>query len=350
MYTIAVTGTNGKTTSTNLIKYICDSIGLPCGIVGTLGTYGSDNKQIVHLHGLLNKLKYLQENGCMVCVFEAYSRCLKLGFWEKQHFNVGAFTNLTEDHLDIHGTMEKYAVDKGKLFRLCDKTVANLDDPWMKKVTRSAKNVFTFSTKDPTANLYATNIILSNNKVTFAAICAKESADVVYHVPGLFNVYNALTAIACVMQIGVSLTDAAEAIKTAPAIKGRVEKVETNSDFSIYIDYAHTPDGMEQILKTFRPFAKGRLVVVFGCGGNREKSKRPIMGSVAAKYADYVVITSDNPRNENPKLIIDDIIPGIHNTETTYKIILNRKHAIEHVIKTHLPDDIIVLLGKGHET
>ena len=349
MHTIAVTGTNGKTTSTHLIRHICDSVGLSCGIVGTLGTYGKDGDRITHLKGLSAKLRYFEKQGCQVAVFEAYSRCLRKGYWKNQKFDAGVFTNLTEDHLNIHGTMEQYADDKGKLFPLCAFAVANLDDPWMDRVTASAENVFTFSTKDHSADLYADNIVLSEDGVRFTAVWDMYHVDVVYHVPGMFSVYNALTAIACVMQIGVSLSVAAKALATAPNVKGRAEKVETGSDFSIYIDFAHTPDGMEQICKTMRQIAKHRLVVVFGCGGNRERAKRPQMASAAAKYADYVVITSDNPRMENPMHIIDDIIPGIHNTETAYKVIPDRREAIRHVIETHLSGDVIVICGKGHE-
>lgn len=341
--TIAITGTNGKTTSAFLTKHILNLCGKKVGLVSTLGNYIDD--KIVHFRsiGLEEKLEYFRKNGCDYVIFEAYSRPLSMKMWDNLHFDIGVFTNLTEDHLDIHKTMKKYAEAKSKLFELCDVSIGNVDDPWFEQIVKG-EQIFTFGISEK-ADLRATNISLNDSNVAFNV----GDTFIEYSSLGLYSVYNALTAIAIVKHLGIPPHEAAKAIKMFKNVKGRLEEVDTKQDFRIFIDYAHSPDAMEQVLKAIKPLCKGRLVVLFGCGGNRDKRKRPLMGTVAAKYSDYVIITSDNPRDENPKMIIDDIIPGIHNTETTYKIILNREYAIEHVIKTHLPNDVVVLLGKGHE-
>ena len=351
---IAVTGTNGKTTTTFLIHHILEFNGNKCGIIGTLGNFvGKDLSKFAAGSNIKSNIEYLKNNDCKYMIFEAYSRLLELGLYDGNKFEVGAFTNLTQDHLDIHKTMKKYANAKSKLFCMVKYAVVNIDDSYIDIILSKFKEKpFTYSMQNQNADLYATNIKIEQEQSIFTIVYNNKQYDAILPLPGKFNIYNALTAIGCCLMVGIPIEKSIEALKTATPIIGRIEKVPTpNKDFDMYIDFAHTPDGMEQILTTLKEIVKHRLVVVFGCGGNRDRNKRPKMGAIAVKYADFVVITSDNPRKEKPKSIINDILSGVYknNTKTPYKVIIDRKEAIKYVIENHLPGDTIVLCGKGHE-
>ena len=279
---IGITGTNGKSTSSFMVKHILESLGNKVGINGTLGLFEGDKEVPKYINGLKKSNKYFESRGCSYVVFEAYSRPLAKGMWDGNHFEVGAFTNLSQEHMDLHHTMKKYAEAKARLFPMCEHTVANLDDPWMEFVTKGANgSVYTYSLKDPTANLYAKDIVLSKDGSTFTVVESGIAYEAHINLLGLFNIYNVLTAIACCLMVGVPISVSIEAIQSFNGIKGRLEKVPVGSDYDVYIDYAHTPDGLEQVLKTLREFADHRLVVLFGCGGNRDRSKRPKMAKVA---------------------------------------------------------------------
>ena len=292
----------------------------------------------------------MKAKGCTYVIMEVSSHALDQCRVYNLDFEVGIFTNLTQDHLDYHITMENYLEAKKKLFKMCKTAVINSDDEYAqdiikdltcKVVTYSAGNNSTYSAKAikyrPTMVDYE---LVSDNFINHIKV----------KTGGKFTVYNSLAAVVCAVELGYPVADCANAILELSGVKGRAEVVPNDKDFTIIIDYAHTPDGLKNILLTFRECEKNRLIVVFGCGGDRDKTKRPIMGSIAARYADFVIVTSDNPRTEEPKAIIDDILVGMDGTPTPYKVIENRIDAIEYAVETAQKDDIIVLAGKGHET
>jgi UDP-N-acetylmuramoyl-L-alanyl-D-glutamate--2,6-diaminopimelate ligase len=266
------------------------------------------------------------------------------------HYEVAAFTNLTEDHLDFHKTMEHYCDTKAELFCRCNKAVANRDDAWFDRITQKATcKMLTTSVKGE-ADLHAEDLELLSDGISFTAVYGEERVAVCLPIPGKFTVYNPLSVLGCALQLGISLGDAAKALLTAKGVKGRVEVVPTpGKPYTVLIDYAHTPDGLENVLASVRGFCKGRLIAVFGCGGDRDPIKRPIMGAIGARIADLAVVTSDNPRTEAPAAIIADIVKGLEGAKN-YKIVENRQEAIHYAMDIAEKDDIIVLAGKGHET
>ena len=357
MTVVAVTGTCGKTTSTYLIKHLLEAAaGAKVGLVGTNGNMIGE--KLIHTERTtpesceLQKLfREMLDEGCTHVVMEVSSHSLVLDRVAGIHFNVGIFTNLTQDHLDFHKTMEQYAKAKSILFSRCDRACINLDDKWADFMIKSAAcPVTTFSAENNDADLTANDIRLSASGVKFCALYGGELERVSLQIPGMFSVHNALGVIAAGVSLGIGLADCCRAMSDAKGVKGRVEVVPTDGDYSVIIDFAHTPDSLENVLKTMRASAGGgRLVALFGCGGDRDKTKRPIMGAIAADNADFCVVTSDNPRTEEPQAIIDDILAGMKGRHTPMKVIPDRREAICWAIDNHLPGDVIVLAGKGHE-
>lgn len=352
---IGVTGTNGKTTSTYLLKHLLEeTLGAKVGLIGTNGNMiGAESIPSEHTTPESRDLQALFSRmlkaGCTHVVMEVSSHSLDLGRVDGVHFAVGLFTNLTQDHLDYHKTMEAYAAAKGKLFAQCSQAVINLDDAWSKfMMDCAACPVLTFSAKSDAAGLVARDIKYSADGVKFCAVQEMSIERVRLAIPGTFSVYNALGALACMRLLGVPLKEAAAAMATAKGVKGRVEVVPTDGDYTILIDYAHTPDALENVLKSMRAVTSGRLVALFGCGGDRDRTKRPLMGRIASECADLVVVTSDNPRTEDPEAIIADILEGVPKG-TPLQVIPDRIQAIQWVIAHHEPGDVILLAGKGHE-
>jgi UDP-N-acetylmuramoyl-L-alanyl-D-glutamate--2,6-diaminopimelate ligase len=266
-------------------------------------------------------------------------------------FALGIFTNLTQDHLDFHRTMEAYAAAKAKLFSVCDRAVVNFDDPWGAYMAEQAKcPVTTFSLEHNEADLVAKDIRLAPASVKFVAVTVGGIARVSLPIPGRFSVCNALGVLAGAMALGITLEEGAAALSTAAGVRGRVEPVPTDGDYTILIDYAHTPDALENVLKAVRETSEGRVVAVFGCGGDRDRTKRPIMGRIGTEIADFSIITSDNPRTEDPEAIIADILGGVTAGKDRWTAITDRREAIRWAIENHRPGDVIVLCGKGHET
>ena len=291
----------------------------------------------------------MAEAGCTHCVMEVSSHAIALDRVAGIHYDVAAFTNLTEDHLDFHKTMEAYCDTKAELFARCDRAVMNRDDPWFERMARKAVGTVLTTSETENGDLRAENRELLSDRVRFDAVYQGQRVQVELPIPGTFTVYNAMTVLGCALQLGVSLEDAAEALKTAHGVKGRVEVVPTpGQDFTVLIDYAHTPDGLENVLKSVKGFCKGRLIAVFGCGGDRDPMKRPIMGEIGVRLSDHAVITSDNPRTEDPAAIIADITRGI--SGGSWEVVEDRRKAIRHAMDIAQKDDIIVLAGKGHET
>lgn len=346
---IAVTGTNGKTTVTHLVKEILETNGEKVGLIGTNKNMIGDRElhterttpESLELAELFAKMV---EEGCTYAVMEVSSHSLDLHRVYGLKYHVAAFTNLTQDHLDFHGTMENYYMAKKKLFSMCEKGVVNCDDAYGTRIKEeTSAEICTFGIDD--GDYVAENTIFSADGVNFN--CNDMNIDL--KIPGRFSVYNALAAIGICKECGVEDKVIERALCNAKGVKGRAEIVDCGSDYTMIIDYAHTPDGLENILESAREFTKGRLVVLFGCGGDRDKTKRPKMGKVAGKIADFCIITSDNPRTEEPSEIIRDILDGMGDAMAEYVVIENRRDAIEYAIKHAKADDVIVLAGKGHE-
>lgn len=354
---IGITGTNGKTSATLLLKYVIEQVlGAKVGLIGTMDNWIGDKRipterttpESFELQGLLAAMV---EAGCTYAIMEVSSHAIALDRVGGLHYEVAAFTNLTEDHLDFHKTMENYCDTKAELFARCSRAVANQDDPWCPRILgKCICPVITTSVKSP-AGLWAENLELLPDGVIFTARYGQKSVPVRVPIPGKFTVYNALTVLGCALSLGISLEDGAKALATAPGVKGRVEVVPTpGKPYTVLIDYAHTPDGLENVLLSVKGFCKGRVIVVFGCGGDRDPMKRPIMGKIATDLADIAVITSDNPRTEEPMAIIQDILAGVDSGKKNYKVIENRPKAIAYAMDIGEKHDIIILVGKGHET
>ena len=356
MTMIGVTGTNGKTTSTVLIKHMLEDVtGQKVGLVGTISNWIGDEelpteRTTPESYELQKLFAQMVDAGCTHAVMEVSSHALVLDRVAGVRFQAAMFTNLTQDHLDFHGTMENYAAAKAMLFSRCDKAAVNADDEWSGfMMERAACPVTTFSAHGGQADLRAENVSLSASAVRFDACEGEASVPVTLGIPGAFSVANALTAIAGGRLLGISLAEWAASLARAKGVKGRVEVVPTPDDYTILIDYAHTPDALEKVLQAVREVSQGRLVALFGCGGDRDHGKRPIMGAAAARLADFCVVTSDNPRSEDPDAIITDILAGMP-PDTPMKVITDRPAAIRWAIDNHRPGDVIVLAGKGHET
>ena len=356
MTMIGVTGTNGKTTTTWLLKQVLQQArGAKVGMIGTMENHIGDQilpterttPESIELQTLFAQMR---DAGCTYAIMEVSSHALMLDRVAGITFDVAAFTNLTEDHLDFHKTMESYCDAKAILFSRCRRAVVNGDDPWTKRILASCKAPVITATVGGDGSLRAENVELRADGVTFTAVCGEESAEVSVAIPGKFTVRNVLSVLGIALQLGISLKESAEALRNVTGVKGRVEVVPTpGKDYTILIDYAHTPDGLENELSSVKDFCKGRLIAVFGCGGDRDPIKRPIMGKIGVDSADIAIITSDNPRTEAPDAIIRDIVAGIGEAKN-YEVVENRPKAIKYAMDIAKKDDIIVLAGKGHET
>ncbi len=352
---IGITGTNGKTTTAYLIKSMLENLGKKVGIIGTICNIIGDEilpaanttPDAAELHMLLKKMV---DAGCEYAVMEVSSHALDQLRVDGLHYSSAVFTNLTQDHLDYHGSMDNYIAAKHKLFSMTEIAVANRDDEHFAEMTDGITcPILTYSVNNK-SDLKAENIAYLPAGTEFALVGDNISEYVATKTPGKFSVYNALCAAACMISLGFDIHEVCVALSKAQAVKGRAEVVPTGRDFTVIIDYAHTPDGVENILNAMNEIKQGRLVTLFGCGGDRDRTKRPLMGAIAAELSDYCIVTSDNPRTELPSAIIDDILVGMADTKTPYTVIENRREAIFYAIKNAQPNDVIVLAGKGHET
>ena len=356
MTMIGVTGTNGKTSSTLLLKQVIEKVtGEKVGLIGTMeNLIGHEvvptertTPESFELQALFSRM--LAE-GCKFVVMEVSSHAISLDRVAGVRYDVAAFTNLSPDHLDFHKTMEAYCDAKAELFDRCGRAVMNCDDPWFARMRTGITCPVLTTSAVGAAGLYACDVQMHADGVSFTAVYGEKSARVSLPIPGKFTVHNALTVLGMALELGITLEEAADALKTATGVKGRVEVVPTpGKPYTVLIDYAHTPDGLENVLASVKDFCKGRLIAVFGCGGDRDRTKRPVMGSIGVKLADLAVITSDNPRTEEPAAIIRDILEGTAGAENQV-VIENRIEAIHYAMDIAEKDDIIVLAGKGHET
>ncbi len=355
MVLLAVTGTNGKTTTTSLIKEMLEGVlGAKVGLIGTNRNLIGQQELPAHRttpesYELQQLLRQMADEGCTHVVMEASSHALAQRRTAGLTFEAGIFTNLTQDHLDYHGTMEAYRQAKGLLFEQSRRAVLNLDDEAGRYYQKNVKApAFTYSENRASADLTARNIRLFPSHVEFEAVTLGKIARVHLPIPGGFSIYNALAALSAGLCLGLELETMAGALRCVHGVKGRVEVVPVPRAYTVLIDYAHTPNALENILMTARDFTAGRLICLFGCGGDRDKTKRPIMGAIAGELADLVVVTSDNPRTEDPEAILSDILAGMG--EKPVHVEADRRAAIGWVLEQGRPGDVIVLAGKGHET
>jgi len=358
MIMTAVTGTNGKTTTTYLLKAILEQeAGAKVGLIGTnqnmIGAEALPTERTTPESFELQRLfAQMRDAGCTHVVMETSSHALYEDRVYGVHYRVGIFTNLTQDHLDFHKTMENYCDAKAILFQNCERGIYNADDKWAERLMRGAScRKFSYGVQSASADLRAEDVELAADHVAFTAVTEQERVKIKVGIPGRFMVYNTLDVLGAALALGVSLERSAQALAKVPHVKGRVEVVPTpGKDYTILIDYAHSPDGLQNVLSSVKGFARGRTVAVFGCGGDRDKTKRPKMGKIAADCADFVIVTTDNPRTEVPGEIIRDILAGMEGTQTPYAVVENRVEAIHYAMDHAEKDDVIVLCGKGHET
>lgn len=362
---LGVTGTNGKTTVTHLVEQILNDAGHSTGIIGTIqmrmGDYAEEVKNTTpDALELQRMFAIMLEKGATHACIEVSSHALEMGRVWGCDFKTGIFTNLTQDHLDYHRTMENYRHAKSLLFSQLGNTyngkqqkfaVLNIDDPSTavyRKMT--AAQVITYGI-DQDADVQALNISIGSGGTAFTLQTFQGSAEIEMKMMGKFSVYNVLAATAACLMEGVSLPQIKASIEQMAGVPGRFEPVDEGQDYAVIVDYAHTPDSLENVLATAREFTKGKLYCVVGCGGDRDKTKRPIMAQIASKNADCTIFTSDNPRSEDPQAILDDMVRQLKKEATgKYECIIDRKQAIERSIALANSGDCIVIAGKGHET
>lgn len=365
MKLIGITGTNGKTTTSFIIEKIFSDYGFNTGLMGNNGIkigqelYPTDinTQEPPILQGNLRKMIDLNVN---CCVMEVTSQGLDMGRIKGCNFRTAILTNLTQDHLDYHGTFDEYKKTKGLLFsglgnafnsRNKKYAILNADDPNFEYFYRiTSAEIITYGMNNP-SDISAKDINISSKGIRFSLTTFKGNTDIDLQLVGRFNVYNALAAIAAALVEGVPLDYIKNSLSELRSVDGRMEIVDEGQDFLVLVDYAHTPDALDNVLKTVKEFSVGKVITVFGCGGNRDKFKRPVMGEIASQYSDFVIVTSDNPRSEDPIKIMGDIEEGLNRSKNQkYELLADREKAIERAIHIANKGDVVIIAGKGHET
>lgn len=363
---IGVTGTNGKTTTTYLIRRILEEQGYKTGLIGTISTMIGDQvfeskNTTPEAIDLQQTLARMVEAACQYAVMEVSSHALYLGRVRGAEYATTIFTNLTQDHLDYHRTMEEYRKAKGLLFAQMGNTyggrirpaILNVDDPASIEYAKiTAAPVITYGI-DKQADVRASKLVISDAGIRFWLDTWKGSLEVGLQLTGRFNVYNSLAAIAATMHEGIPLERIIASLAKVSGVDGRLQRVEAGQDFTVFVDYAHTPDSLENTLTTVRQFAKRRVITVVGCGGDRDRGKRPLMAQIATRWSDVTIFTSDNPRHEEPAAILAEMVAGLTSAEQAflnYEVVVDRRAAITSAIKQATKNDIILIAGKGHET
>ncbi len=352
---IGVTGTNGKTTTTYLIDSILSCAGKKCGVIGTINCrFGHKtiplNNTTPHLLDLCAYLSQMKESGCACCAMEVSSHALEQGRVDGIDFRVGIFTNLTQDHLDYHKDMESYFMAKAKLFLSLKESataVINIDDPFGQRLTGMARSKRLSYGLHHGADVIAEHIQLGFRETNFVMSIGRNQCHITTRLVGQYNVYNILAAAAACHALGVKMEDIRQGVENMEHVPGRLESVDCGQKFSVFVDYAHTDDALRNVLMNLRAVKKTRIILVFGCGGDRDKSKRVKMGRVASELADFSIVTNDNPRSENPQEIVERIVAGF--AHDRYLIILDRKDAIARALAMAQAGDVVVIAGKGHE-
>jgi UDP-N-acetylmuramoyl-L-alanyl-D-glutamate--2,6-diaminopimelate ligase len=355
---IGITGTNGKTTVSYIIEKILAEANFPAAVLGTINyRIGNKKYQALNTTPRADRLQaFLHQSACAkfkYAIMEVSSHALDQHRVEGVDFSTAIFTNLSHEHLDYHRNLEDYFSCKLRLFEGLDKdawAIINLDQPYAERIAKRIRSkCLTYGIEQP-AQCRAVDLRLEGEKSRFRAITPFGNLDIESPLVGRYNVYNILAAISAALVEGIDPADIREALKTVAAIPGRLEGVDCGQNFSVYIDYAHTADALKQVLSNLKELKKGRTILVFGCGGDRDKAKRSLMGETACCLSDFVFITSDNPRSEDPGEIITDIIQGIDKEINNYKVVLDRQQAIFEALSFAQKYDTVVIAGKGHES
>lgn len=355
MKVIGITGTNGKTTTANIIYSLLTLMGEKSGLVGTVENIIDGEKEeslftTPDAYEFNRILRKMADCGTKYCVCEVSSQALSQKRTEGTVFETGVFTNITKEHLDYHKTFENYLGAKKRLFSSCKNAVINLDDPFCDRMAGNIpSSVLTFSTRKNEADITAKNIRYAENSVTFDAVMLYEIGRVTFSGIGEFSVRNALAALAVMKTLGFELCEICPLMEKVQPVKGRGEKLKTNTSYSVIVDYAHTPDALYNVLYALSKAKKGKLIVLFGCGGDRDKEKRPEMGKVVSAFADIAVVTDDNPRGESENEIISDILGGMNGRGCRIYVEKDRTQAIKLALSKAKKNDIVLLAGKGHE-
>lgn len=358
MHLLGITGTKGKTTTAYIYWSILNSLGYTTGMIGTLGNYiasdkintGRSTPTTPESCDLQYTFTYMQERGAQDAVMEVTSQALKLSRVAYTEYETGIFMNLTRDHITEreHPDMEDYFLSKAKLFSMCKQAIVNIDSPYGERILDMAECP-TYKMSMNEADIYPTNIKTEALGMSFVINTPWGSAEINTNLQGMFNIYNIMAAVSACCIRGIPLETAAKAVGRV-CVPGRLEEVSIDAPFKVLIDYAHTPDSLENVLKALKDVTKGRVICLFGCGGDRDHGKRPQMGRISCGLADLSVITSDNPRTEDPDSIIDMIEEGARETHGKYVRITDRRQAIKYALSVALPGDVVILAGKGQET
>ena len=355
MLMLGVTGTNGKTSTTYMVKSIAEQAGKKVGLIGTIQNMIGDEvietgRTTPESADLFALLRQMADEKVDLVIMEVSSHALVQDRVYGIQYQVALFTNLTQDHLDYHKTFDNYLSAKKLLFSQCDVAVINHDDPHAEKIMEGLEcPIYTTGIHTP-ASYNASEIDIQTSGVRFLLRTPKGESLIRLHISGLFSIYNAMGAAAMMQQAGFSLEQIVSGLEALKGVAGRLQAVNTNGKpFSVYVDYAHTPDALENVLTTVRAFAKARVHSLFGCGGDRDRAKRPLMGEIGGRHSDYVIITSDNPRSEEPESIVKAIEEGVKKSGAPYTVIVNRREAIAYALSILEENDILVIAGKGHE-
>lgn len=358
-FSVGITGTNGKTSTTMMFKNIFESAGYKVGLIGTMKYLIGDEEYNSESEGNLlttpdsenfwSLLALMRDKGVEVLVMEASSHALALDKIYGMHFSCGIFTNLTRDHLDFHHDFDSYLEAKAKLFSMCDIGIINADDEASQKLVKLADcEIKTYSIDSVSSDFTAKNTKLKGAMgVEYELLTEGLIFRIRVDIPGRFTVYNSLAAASAALTLGIGYDTIINGFEKTHRIHGRIDRVNIDAPYSVIIDFAHTPDAMKNVINTVKGFAEGRIITLFGCGGDRDKTKRPIMGELATEMSDFVIVTSDNSRTENKDSIIKDILAGIK--KDNYTVEPDRKKAIEEAMEIAREGDVVLLLGKGHE-
>ncbi|MBR4017937.1 MAG: UDP-N-acetylmuramoyl-L-alanyl-D-glutamate--2,6-diaminopimelate ligase [Clostridia bacterium] len=355
MVMVGITGTNGKTSTSYMLKSIAERMGKKVGLIGTIRNMIGDiiidtertTPESVDLQRILRQMK---DEKVDVVIMEVSSHSLDQKRVHGITYDVGCFTNLTQDHLDYHKTFENYFAAKKLMFAQCEKAVINLDDSYAADMVAGVDiTVLTVGVREQ-ADVTASEIDITTRGVQFDFNYRNVTSRFNVPIPGLFSVFNAMSAAGIALSLGWTLDSIKYGLEHMVSVSGRLEPLPTGkNEFTVLLDYAHTPDALENLLKTVRGFATGRVVTLFGCGGDRDHAKRPIMGEIAGRFSDFAIVTSDNPRSEDPMEIIASVEDGVKKSGCEYVVIENRREAIEYALKNANKNDVIILAGKGHE-
>ena len=366
MRMIGVTGTNGKTTTTHIIAHLLRSQGYTVGVIGTVHVLIDDQSYPIHnttpdVADLQQILQQMVDAGVTHCIMEVSSHALALGRTAGVEYDTAVFTNLTQDHLDFHKTFDNYLAAKAKLFKQVSASyqvkegkgaVINVDDAYGQSIVDvTTSPMITYSTEGK-GSMNASDLTVTAKSSQFTLNYDGKSYPISTKIAGMFNVYNTLAAVGATLYEGLSMEEIVKGLATFTAVPGRFELIEEGQDFAVVVDYAHTPDGLENILQTAKKIVENRILVVFGCGGDRDATKRPIMGRIAAQFGDRVFVTSDNPRTEDPVQIVKDVEVGVReglHDDVTYEVIVDRREAIHKAIAEATTGDVVIIAGKGHE-